>query len=63
MPEAELHYCSICGVPTTTFAAQGVERRDGSGELHSDPARADKRYYCKQHMPHLHSERLEDRIE
>ena len=63
MPEAELHHCSICGVPTTTFTAHGVERRDGAGELRDDPAGGDRRYYCKQHMPHLHSERLEDRIE
>ena len=63
MSEAELHLCSICGVPTTTFTAHGAERRDGAGELHSAPARTDKRYYCKEHLPHLHSERLEDRIE
>jgi hypothetical protein len=63
MTDAELHYCAICGVPTATFIVHAVERRDGSGEVHSDPAPGDRRYYCKKHLPHLHSERLEDRIE
>jgi hypothetical protein len=63
MADDEVHLCAICGIPTTSFVVNAVEHRDGSGEVHSDPGQGDRRYYCKKHMPHLHSERLEDRIE
>lgn len=65
MSRSTVHFCSVCGVPVTSFTVQdGVHRDEDTGELIND-ARGElgRRYYCKEHMPHLHAEPLEDRIE
>jgi hypothetical protein len=61
---SDLHPCSVCGTPTTRFVVETVESRDDTGEIHAQPEpQSGKRYFCDQHLPRLHSEPLEDRIE
>ncbi len=63
MTDSETHVCAICGVPTETFVNQGFESQGSAGNAAGDTAGGERRYYCKKHLPHLHAERLEDRIE
>jgi hypothetical protein len=63
MTDSETHFCAICGVPAETFVTQGFENQGSADDVPRDSARGERRYYCKKHLPHLHAERLEDRIE
>ena len=63
MTESEAHFCAICGVPAETFVTQGFNNQGSGGEAAAESVRGERRYYCKKHLPHLHAERLEDRIE
>ena len=63
MTGSETHTCVICGVPTEIFVIQGFEGQGSTGNAGGDRASGERRYYCKKHLPHLHAERLEDRIE
>lgn len=56
--------CSICGKPATLFTTQIADTVDSAGELQHGPENVfHKKFYCKEHLPRLHGEPLEDRIE
>jgi hypothetical protein len=55
--------CAVCGKPAVHFTVQAYEHRDSLGEFSHGPRdEFGKRYYCKEHVPHIHGEPLEDRL-